>query len=159
MDKGSYQAPYVGYLENNTSGWGFPDHYPEVRDRIVLRALFQVLAEVFPEAISNIAQVKIATIIENMERFEYGEFLKIDVNQFYPSIDHSILLKKIKTRIKKPEILKLIRVLQDRACGNRRHKVTVQDLLRRDQRRRDSRLHPQLPIWHSQDQDHNLLPI
>jgi hypothetical protein len=95
-----------------TKGAGSPPRVvaiPTARDRIVLRALFQVLAEVFPEAISSIAQVKIATIIENMERFEYGEFLKIDVNQFYPSIDHSILLKKIKRRIKKPEILKLIR--------------------------------------------------
>ena len=53
---------------------------PTARDRIVLRALYQLLASIFPEALSKVAQVKIATIIESMPLFDKGEFNKIDIN-------------------------------------------------------------------------------
>jgi len=81
---------------------------PSARDRIVLRALYELLVEAFPEAVSEIAQIKIASIIESMADFNFGEFIKVDVTQFYPSLNHVRLLDKIKTRIEEPEILLLI---------------------------------------------------
>jgi peptide/nickel transport system substrate-binding protein len=56
MDKGSYQAPYVGYLENNTSGWGFPDHYPEVRDLLLQSVSTSVFEQRLP-AIQKLQQI------------------------------------------------------------------------------------------------------
>jgi len=81
---------------------------PTARDRIVLRALYEILLAAFPEAVSEIAQIKIASIVGSMTRYNFGEFIKVDVTQFYPSISHAQLLDKIKTRIREPEILALI---------------------------------------------------
>ena len=81
---------------------------PTARDRIVLRALYQLLAKSFPEAISKVAQLKIANIIESMAHFDNGEFIKVDIRHFYPTVDQKLLLKKIAVRVTKPEILLLI---------------------------------------------------
>ena len=81
---------------------------PTARDRIVLRGLCDLLADVFPEAVSEIPQVKINALGKALASPKYQEYVKIDVREFYPSIDHEKLLKTLQTRIRKPEILALL---------------------------------------------------
>jgi RNA-directed DNA polymerase len=81
---------------------------PSARDRITLRALCDFLALVFPEAVSEIPQVKIDALGKELSSGKYQEFVKIDIANFYPSIDHAKLLKALKLKIRKPEILALV---------------------------------------------------
>ena len=39
---------------------------------------------------------------------EYDSVLRLDVKDFYPSVDHSLLFEQIKKRIRKGELLVLI---------------------------------------------------
>ena len=81
---------------------------PTVRDRLTLRALCDLLAEVYPEAVSEIPQIKIERLNEALISKKYSEYVKIDLRQFYPSISHKLLLGVLKRRIRKPELLDLI---------------------------------------------------
>ena len=81
---------------------------PTTRDRIVLRALCDLLARVFPDAVSDIPQVKIDALGKALASGVYQEYVKIDLRQFYPSIVHDKLLKALKVRIRKGEILALL---------------------------------------------------
>lgn len=81
---------------------------PTARDRIILRALCDLLASVFPEAVSDIPQVKIDTLGRGLASGMYQEYVKIDIRKFYPSIRHDKLLKTLKVRIRKPEIRVLL---------------------------------------------------
>jgi retron-type reverse transcriptase len=80
-----------------------------VRDRITLRALTNVLMLVF-------ADRKLAAphyFIEEIEHFvkdldDSYSFIQIDVKNFYPSIVHSILLTRLRSRIRSSYILDLI---------------------------------------------------
>lgn len=81
---------------------------PTARDRIVLRALCDLLSSVFPEAVSDIPQVKIDALGKALTSGMYQEYAKIDLRKFYPSIVHDKLLKSLKIRIRKPEILALL---------------------------------------------------
>lgn len=81
---------------------------PTVRDRLTLRALCDLLAEVFPEAVSEIPQIKIERLNEAISSKRYSEYVKIDLCEFYPSINHKLLMGVLKKRIRKPELLDLI---------------------------------------------------
>ncbi len=81
---------------------------PTVRDRLALRALCDLFAEVYPEAVSEIPQIKIERLKEALSSEKYSEYVKIDLCQFYPSISHKRLLSVLKRRIRKPELLNLI---------------------------------------------------
>lgn len=82
---------------------------PTIRDRLVLRALFEILNKIFSESFK---ERKLHTQIKNIsiciKDDKYNCFIKLDVKDYYPSINHEILLKQIKTKIRKKEILKLI---------------------------------------------------
>ena len=51
-------------------------------------------------------QVIINDISNNLPNFD--SFIKLDVSSFYASIKHNVLLRKLRTKIKKPEIIDLI---------------------------------------------------
>lgn len=81
---------------------------PSVRDRVTLRALAEMLAKIFPDAVTEIPQIKIDRISLALQSRTYSEFVKIDLHKFYPSIPHDKLRSALRTRIRKPEILALI---------------------------------------------------
>lgn len=82
---------------------------PTIRDKIVLRALCNILLNVLhSETQSKLPQTIIHEIKNEIESGKFDYFFKIDIKNFYPSIKHDILLKKIRRKIKKPEILNLI---------------------------------------------------
>ncbi|MFZ7338148.1 reverse transcriptase domain-containing protein, partial [Comamonas jiangduensis] len=81
---------------------------PTQRDRLTLRCLCDFLFEVYPEQKTQIPQKKIKEIKEALASGTYSHFVKIDVKNFYPSINHDVLLNKLKNKINKAEILLLI---------------------------------------------------
>lgn len=82
---------------------------PTFRDRIALRALCNVLHETFSSDLSlEIPQVVIHEVKEAIETGEYKFFAKLDIQEFYPSIRHEILLDRIKTKVGDERLLTLL---------------------------------------------------
>lgn len=82
---------------------------PTVRDRMVLRVLSELLIAVFPHSAGRLPQMCVAAVMKDLDNKAYDTFVRIDVMNFYPSIDHDVLLDKIGSRVKKKEILRLLR--------------------------------------------------
>ncbi|MFD3397845.1 reverse transcriptase domain-containing protein [Alteromonas macleodii] len=87
-------------------------HIPTVRDRLVLDALNIYLNDGFKEQLEphkkSVQQIisEILTVY-NSEKFD--SFLKFDVKNFFPSIDHDILISKLKEKITEKTALSVIR--------------------------------------------------
>lgn len=80
---------------------------PTIRDKLVQKCLFQVLNSIYGhgpllhEIINNVTKAyHIST---------YDCVLKLDIKNFYPSVKHSFLLDVLKRKIRKKEILSLIK--------------------------------------------------
>ena len=82
---------------------------PTARDRIVLRGLCEFLTEIFPEASLVMPQIAIDSLAKALASGLYAEYIKIDLKNFYPSIPHSVIFQALKKKIRKPEILSLLR--------------------------------------------------
>lgn len=80
---------------------------PSVRDRLILKAIHLLLSIVYKDETKN---ELIHTIINRIKTKipKYNYFLKIDIKNFYPSIQHQKLIQLLKRKIRKPEILNLI---------------------------------------------------
>lgn len=81
---------------------------PTIRDRLTLRTMCDLFTSTFPDAYAEIAQVKVKKLAAELTSKKYTHFVKIDVQQFYPSIDHEKLLATVRRRIKKKEALHLL---------------------------------------------------
>lgn len=84
---------------------------PTFRDRLVLRLVCDTLAVAFPDARSRPPHEHIKAIHERLRTLDPQKefvFVRVDVRNFYPSILHSELLKKLKAKIRKEEVLTLI---------------------------------------------------
>lgn len=81
---------------------------PTVRDKLTLSVLNELLYEVFGTSCrTEMPQAIIDRISKNLDK--YDAFIKIDVSSFYASIEHELLLQKIRKKIKKPAILGLLK--------------------------------------------------
>ena len=81
---------------------------PTLRDKIVLKYLFNEISNSFKE---NLTSKSHANIIVNeviKQRQNFDAFIKVDIINFFPSINHEILLEKLKTKIFDENILNLI---------------------------------------------------
>lgn len=81
---------------------------PTARDRVVLRALCECLAEVFPSAKLSLPQEVINDLKAEIMSGKYSEYAKIDLKNFYPSIPHSLIKKTIWKKVRKPELRSLV---------------------------------------------------
>ncbi len=82
---------------------------PTIRDRIVLKALNLVLQDAFGVAHANVLVHQIINDLKKeLASGKYTHFIKLDVQNYYPSINHAILQKKLRARIRTPEINSLI---------------------------------------------------
>lgn len=79
---------------------------PTIRDKLVLKSLFDILHSVYGPGpflhsiIREVAEVYTAGI--------YKCILRLDIENFYPTVKHDILLKCLRKKIRKKEILGLI---------------------------------------------------
>lgn len=80
---------------------------PTVRDKLTLSVLNELLGLVYgSQCKTQMPQVIINDISNNLSKFD--SFIKLDVSSFYATIKHDILLRKLRSKIKKPEIIGLI---------------------------------------------------
>lgn len=80
---------------------------PTLRDKLVLKSLHLILTSVFDEVRQPLPQECIQEIKTNV--YKYNKFIKIDISNFYGNIKHGILFEKLKKKIRKTEILSLIK--------------------------------------------------
>lgn len=82
---------------------------PTIRDRIALRAICDYLSIIFADEINfELPQRVIKLVKTELEDAKFSAFIKLDIQDFYPSINHETLMNGLKTKIKKVEILNVI---------------------------------------------------
>jgi retron-type reverse transcriptase len=82
---------------------------PTIRDKIVLKCMFNTLNEIFKDELLNeLIHTKINKIKNSIQRKHYDSFIKIDIKNFYPTINHKILMKYIHKKTKKTEFTDLL---------------------------------------------------
>lgn len=80
---------------------------PTLRDKLTLSVLNEIIVCVYRE--NSITQMPQIIINEIAEQFpQYTHFIKIDIKSFYSSINQNLLLKILRRKIRKEEILTLI---------------------------------------------------
>ena len=73
---------------------------PTNRDRLTFKALTQFITDSFSDEIHERSiHSMIIDIKKNIKLKKYDSFIKLDIEDFYPSLDHSILIKQIETKI------------------------------------------------------------
>ena len=82
---------------------------PTVRDRLTLKALSNVLGKTFGERCKTPQpQLIVSEISGAISAKSFSAYIKLDLDNFYGSIPHAPLIKTIRTKIRKREILQLI---------------------------------------------------
>ena len=80
---------------------------PTLRDKLTLSILNELICEIYgKDAQTPMPHVVIDDIIKELNNFD--SFIKLDIKTFYASINHDILIKEIKHKIRKSEIIELI---------------------------------------------------
>lgn len=82
---------------------------PTVRDRIAMRAICDFMTERFNNSLSmELPQNVIKRVKNEVASGNYTGCIKLDVNNFYPSIKHNEMQSRLRRRIKDPAILNMI---------------------------------------------------
>ena len=82
---------------------------PTVRDRLVLKVLSNIINELFGlDCKTPNPQSLITEVEQDVLNGKYDCFIKIDFADFYGSIDQVLLMKTLRSKIRKKEILALI---------------------------------------------------
>ncbi|MCE9884390.1 reverse transcriptase domain-containing protein [Obesumbacterium proteus] len=83
---------------------------PTIRDKIALRALCDFLKIRFNPVLDfSLPQEVIRDVKNSVYEKGYSGFIKLDISNFYPSIDHEKLLKRLNSRIRNEIIISLIK--------------------------------------------------
>lgn len=82
---------------------------PTIRDRITLLIIKDIIAQTFGDKVSySIIHKIIVDINESIHKYSYDYYFKLDVSKFYDSINQDLLMKRLKNKIRKKELLQLI---------------------------------------------------
>ncbi|HFP0478598.1 TPA: reverse transcriptase domain-containing protein, partial [Escherichia coli] len=82
---------------------------PTIRDKIALRAICDFLQEIYQDVVSfDLPQDMVVSVKEAISEGEYDYFMKFDVANFYPSVVHEQLIKRLRAKIRDEKILSLI---------------------------------------------------
>lgn len=81
---------------------------PTIRDRLTLKIVCDLLFSIFPESKPALPQEKIEILRNAINSGKYTHFVKIDLKDFYPSIDHKLLLSRLYKRIRLSAFHRLI---------------------------------------------------
>jgi RNA-directed DNA polymerase len=81
---------------------------PTLRDKLVIKYLYNNVSEKFDNVVKNIltAQQTIKKVEEAKDNFD--SYIKVDIQNFFPTINHEILINKLKSKIDNETILNLI---------------------------------------------------
>lgn len=82
---------------------------PTIRDKLVLKFLSALLLEIYPECQLPPPHKFIKDIHkESLASKTADHYLRLDVKNFYGTIDHAVLMRKLRRKIRKTQILHLI---------------------------------------------------
>ena len=83
---------------------------PTNRDKLTFSALTAFITDIFKDKLTTSSiHTKIIDIKEKIRSNRYDTFIKIDIKNYYPSIDHDILLQKIKEHTNDEHALTLLK--------------------------------------------------
>jgi len=93
---------------------------PTIRDKIALKALSEFLNSIYSSLVNDeIVQTIIDKVKKAIQSKGFDYYIKIDIKNFYPSIDHDILLKTLNKKLHKKEIIALIsRAIKQKTVSN-----------------------------------------
>lgn len=83
---------------------------PSARDRIALKALAELLLEVFPETRPSLPQTRVEQVRRVWESDTFDTYVKIDVKDFYPSVTHEQIERRLRTKIRKRLVIESLLV-------------------------------------------------
>jgi RNA-directed DNA polymerase len=104
---------------------------PTVRDRCALRCLLNYIDEVFPEGRAKRPHAYIKSITERLMTATTDEcFVRLDIKNFYPSIEHRKLIATLRKRMRNRAAVSLIESAITTSCkkGAKRTKGVPQGL-------------------------------
>lgn len=79
---------------------------PTIRDKLALSAYHQFLQNSFGDTIKEpLLHTIVGDITQTALSGQYDGYVKIDITHFYASINHQLLLKKVKRKIRKEEAI------------------------------------------------------
>lgn len=81
---------------------------PTVRDQLTLSLCNEALKNTFDYVDFPLVQEIIDDIGKSISEKKFNSFVKLDITNFYPTIDHELLKKKLKSKIRKKEVLNLL---------------------------------------------------
>jgi RNA-directed DNA polymerase len=82
---------------------------PTIRDKLVLKFLAQFLAELYPGQVAWVPHSTIKRVHEvSRTRPDTDFYLRLDIENFYPSINHKILMRILRRKVRNKQILHLI---------------------------------------------------
>ncbi|MEB8015680.1 reverse transcriptase domain-containing protein [Raoultella ornithinolytica] len=83
---------------------------PTIRDKIALRVLCDFLQEIYHGTVAfDLPQNMIVSVKENINAEKFDAYMKFDVANFYPSINHEKLISRLRAKIRDEKILSLIK--------------------------------------------------
>lgn len=81
---------------------------PTARDRIALKALAILLVEVFPSVRASLPQTKVEQVRRALQDARLDTYVRLDVKDFYPSVDHGYLQSVLGRRIKSRAVQRVV---------------------------------------------------
>ena len=82
---------------------------PTIRDKLALAAYHQFLQATFGETVQEpLLHTIVGDITQEVVARHFDGYVKIDITHFYASIDHHLLLKKVKKKIRKAEAIHFV---------------------------------------------------
>jgi RNA-directed DNA polymerase len=82
---------------------------PTIRDKIALRALNNFLTECFPDARPQHSHQVISSSIKSISNAtQTDKFIKLDIQTFYDDINHEVLIRNLKLKIRSTAPLKIV---------------------------------------------------
>lgn len=81
---------------------------PTARDRVALRALADILLDVFPEARPLIPQATARQVRSAISTTTFNYYIRLDIEDFYPSIQHEQVRRCLRSRIRKRELVDVL---------------------------------------------------
>ena len=107
-------------------------YIPTVRDRLVLSALNEYIADTFRNELiksKSTSHETISALIYALKKNSFDSFIKLDIKNFFPSLDKEILVDKLSEKIKDKAAISLIRKIINRSDGGIAQGLSVASIM------------------------------
>lgn len=82
---------------------------PTIRDKIVLKIIFNILKEIYKDNLNNeLVHTKVEKIKTEIQSGAYDHYIKMDIENFYPTISHKLLLKTVRQKTRKKQFIDIL---------------------------------------------------